>query len=423
MRLVCFPLLALLLATSAANSADDVEPAGRAPVGLETAHYRIHAEATPAETAEMGRVLEAAWGELAQHFGRTPRLARDERLIVRFLGTRAAWEEALRADGISPPTDAGGYYAPGTKTIYVFRQPTVYFTRVLLVHEATHQFHYLARTNNRQPAAAWYREGVAEFHSWHAWDGERLSLRMVPPISLKDYPAVSLAAVSADAFDLDGVLEGRVWPGYPVAWALFRYIATGRDGKPLKGYETFCRKMDAGGAAKSLFPRCFGPVKRFRPRFLAWLEASQQPWIWLFNEWDARGPRSLCGFADVVTCCRLRERAERLTATLEVPGEGPWRGGLLLGYVAADDYLVALVDGGGRLHVDRRLDGAWHRIADEALALPTRGADLALEAFRGADGVSVRVGEARFGPYSAPGGTLGLAADASRIVFRDLAWE
>ena len=76
----------------------------------------------------------------------------------------------LLAAGVQPPA-AGGYYHPSGRTAYAWRQPTIYFTRCLILHEATHQFHYLARTSNSVSLAFWYAEGLAEFLSRHYWDG------------------------------------------------------------------------------------------------------------------------------------------------------------------------------------------------------------------------------------------------------------
>ena len=390
---------------------------------VETAHYRLEVEAVEATAEEYGRVLEAAYEGLAEFFGKEPKLADDERMRVRFFDTHASWAAGMRADGVEPPTDAGGYYAPAKRTAYLYRQPTRTFTRVLLVHEATHQFHYLARTRNAQPTAKWYREGVAEFLSWHTWDGARIRLGVRPRITLSDYAAKALAAVTTDGFDLGGVVAGRTWPGYPTAWALFRYLATGRDGKPLKGFETFCRKMDSGGGIGPLFKRFFRGGKRFREAFVAWLEAEQQPWTWMFNEWEDRGGGSFRGFAGVVSACRLKQPAERLTAGLEIPAEGPWCGGLLLHYGGADDYTVALLDHRRRLRVDRRLNGAWKHLArHEVTAQPEEGV-FRLEARRTERGITLSVGENTFGPFDLPASPLGLAVESSDVVFGEVTWQ
>ena len=403
-----------------------VEPARAEAPGshvVETAHYRLEAEADESTATEYGRVLEAAHAGLADFFGREPELDQGARMRVRFFDTHDAWAAGMQSDGIEPPTDAGGYYAPSNRTAYLYRQPTQTFTRTLLVHEATHQFHYLARTRNAQPGSQWYREGVAEFLSWHTWDGATIRLGVRPRITLSDYAAQALAAVTTDGFDLDAVVAGRTWPGYPTAWALFRYLATGRDGKPLKGFETFCRKMDAGGGVGPLFRRHFRGGTRFRKDFVAWLRAEQQPWTWMFNEWEDRGDGAFRGFAGVVSACRLKADAGRLAAVLEVPPEGPWCGGLLLHYGGADDYTVALLDHRRGLRVDRRVDGAWKRLVTQEVASAPEDGRWRLEARRGAHGVTLRVGEASFGPFELPASPLGLAVDSSDLVFSSVEWQ
>jgi len=417
MRTALASLLAVLLLVQSAQAE------GPELQVVETAHYRLEAEADASVAKEYGRVLESAYQGLAAYFGKQPKLSEGERMRVRFFDTQAAWAQGMRADGVEPPTDAGGYYAPGKRTAYLYRQPTRTFTRVLLVHEATHQFHYLARTRNAQPTSKWYREGVAEYLSWHTWNGATIRLGVRPQITLSDYAAKALEAVTADGFDLEAVIAGKTWPGYATVWALFRYLATGDDGKPLKGFGTFCRKMDAGGGVGLLFKRFFRGAKRFREGFVAWLAADQQPWTWMFNEWEDRGGGSFRGFAGVVSACRLKENAERLVARLEVPREGPWCGGLLLHYGSAGDYTVALLDHRRRLRVDRRADGGWQRLAAHTCTAVSTDGCLKLEARREEQGVVLVVGGETLGPFDLPHSPLGLAVDSSDLVFEDVEWQ
>ena len=133
----------------------------------ETKHYRLHGEKV--DVKDVGRMLEGLHKNLTKHFGRAPK----GKLRIEVYGNRKRWQDALRRDGITPP-NAGGYYSPKTKTGYLFVQPTKYFTRQLILHEATHQFHYLAATNNNSPGCFWYVEGLAEYFGMHNWDGKEL---------------------------------------------------------------------------------------------------------------------------------------------------------------------------------------------------------------------------------------------------------
>ncbi len=409
-----FPCLLPLLATTA--WAQDARV-------VRTEHYAVHAEAAAEAAAEMGRVLEAGWRELAGHLGTEPKLPKGERLVVRFFRDRAGWARAIEKDGGDVPKSAGGLYWPPSRTAYLYRQPTRLFTRTLLLHEATHQFHYLARTRNRTPGATWYTEGVAEHLSWHFWDGKDLRMGVVPPVSLSDYPAKALAEVRADGFDLRAVVEAKTPASRPVAWALVRFLATGEDGAPLARYAAFARKLDAGGAPGPLFRKSFGRAEKIRARLVAWLERNQAPFAQVFNEWQGIGPGRFRGFAGVVSACRLKSPSVSLEATLEVPEDATgWKGGLLLNHSGPADYTTALLDATGTLQVARRVAKGWKVLARERVPALAGHGDFVLRATRGGDGVRVRVGEREYGPWKLPGTTLGLAVDASDLTYRDVRW-
>ncbi|MHC5010734.1 MAG: hypothetical protein ACYTG6_07240 [Planctomycetota bacterium] len=393
------------------------------PVEVETAHYHLYAETSPAEAEEMGRVLEAAWTGFRAHFDAKPDLARDDKLVVRFAATREGWDRAIRADGATPPARGGGYYWPASRTAYLYRQPTRYFTRVLLVHEACHQFHYLARTGNRNPTANWYTEGIAEYLSWHTWDGEVLTLGVLPAVSLKDYAASAFGTVAGDAFDLEAFVEGEAVAERALCWSLFRYLATGKDGEPISGFRRFCRRMDRGARPLPVFQRAFGRVADVRKRYVAWLEREQQPWAQVFNQWEGVGEGRMRGMAGVVSVCRLKADAASLATCLEPPDEGPWKAGLLLHYVDPADYTVALVRPDGTLRVDRRRDGRWERVAAVVGLEAEADGTWRLRARRDDEGVCLDVGTRTFGPWALPGRAFGLALDDCEMWFSHLAWE
>jgi len=154
-------------------------PLAAEPLVFQTEHYRVEWGGARGTGEEYARLLEAAWPQYAKFFGAEPKLKEGERLRVRYFTTRERWVKALMADRAIPPGKAGGYYWPSTKTAYVFQQPTRSYTRTLLLHEAAHQFHYLARTKNKNPGLPWYTEGVAEYLAEHFWDGEKLELAVV----------------------------------------------------------------------------------------------------------------------------------------------------------------------------------------------------------------------------------------------------
>ena len=149
---------------------------------VETEHYRMSLAVTPERAEELGRFAEAAYAAMADRFGAEPT---DLPLEVNLYPDVAAFEAAIRADGLTPPSGAGGYYHPSSKTAYVLAAPTQYYEDTILLHEMLHQFHYLSRTGNVN-VPTWYAEGLAEAWSRHDWDLECLRLGRIPLLTQED---------------------------------------------------------------------------------------------------------------------------------------------------------------------------------------------------------------------------------------------
>lgn len=395
------------------------------PVIVETGHYRLFYDGAQADADLAGRVLEAAYSEFKSIFKAEPKRKKGEKLVVRFFAGRENWAKALVADQAVPPADAGGYYWPTTKTAYLYRQPTDYYTRALLIHESGHQFHYLARTRNRTPAADWYAEGVVEFLCEHHWNGEQLTLGILPTLNLRDYPAKALPLAKAAGFKLHEFVAGKQHAGSrPLGWALYRFLATVEDKQVRGKFTRWSRKMDGGNSPGPLFRKTFGRGKQLQAQFLTWLEGEQQPWEQIFNEWQPAGENSLRGFSKVSSACRPKGPVATLQATLVIPKEKTgWKAGILLHYLSKEDYSVALIDGGGFLDIRRRVGGRWQTI--ERGQGPPKPGDGAykLMAFRRKGNVTLMIGNAGYGPWELPGKTLGLAIENGGITFHHLQWN
>lgn len=361
-----------------------------------TEHYRLECDVRPILAAEYGRVLDAAWPEYVRIFGATPTLKTGERLSIRVFANRTAWAAALTRDGATPPKNAGGYYWPPTKTAYLFKQPTRSYTRTLLLHEAAHQFHYLACTKNNTPGARWYTEGIAEYAAEHFWDGKTLRLGVRQLVTLKDYPAKALGQ------KIDKQMER------PLGWAVVRYLAT----EDAKSFRKLRKKLDHGAVK--------GPPRIKAKKFDAWLKTQQEPFTQVFNEWNGVGPNSMRGLANVTSYCRLKAKTALLAATLE--RTGTFRAGLLVEYTDPKTYVVALLDSEGTLSVNRRANGAWTVVARAGgIELPKDQIPLLVK--RTPQGVTVTVAERTFGPWKLAESTFGLAIDNCNVVFRDLRYR
>jgi hypothetical protein len=409
--------LAVVLGAPAGSGAEATPDLARA----ESEHYVLLSDGAQAEAEEWSRMLEAAWPQFQAFFRAEPPRKGAERLTVSVHATREAWAAAIHKGGGAAPTTAGvgGYYDPLSRTAYLYRQPTTWFTRALLLHESAHQFHYLAKTANRSPPAPWYVEGVAEHLSHHTWDGTTLRLGVVPLLSLEDYPAQADAALRRPGFALEPIVSGDAAPR-PESMHLVRFLLQGDGGKHAERFVKLAEKLDRGAASKAAFARTFGPEKPLLQAYRAWLPSVQQPWVPVHQEWDARGPASVRATSTVVSVCHVRGPAKRVEAKWVAPA-GAWRAGALLGYYAADDWTVGLVDGAG-VRVQRFRAGAWETLPATAPPRPADGRPWHLVAERAGGRVTLRVNGTEVGAWTLPSETLGLAVDACRIDFTDLAW-
>ena len=408
-------LLPLLLLTSAG--------AAPATVTVTTEHYVLTAETTKAVAEEYGRVLEAAWPKLREFFGAEPELGKGERLSIVFSATRESFARRLLKAGVQPPA-AGGYYHPRGRTAYAWRQPTIYFTRYLLLHEAIHQFHYLARTSNDVSLSFWYAEGIAEYLGRHYWDGEALTLGVVPLVTLEDSSATALAALIANGADLRKLLEERP-RSRPVAGAIVRWASTADGGKHRRKFDRIAKKYDRGTASLDLLFRTFGGPRKLRTAVADWLTTSQEPWSQIFNEWEGTAPDAFRGTAGpgIVSACRIKGDAKRISAVVEVPEGKNWRAGLLISHAGPKDYTVALADFGGGLRVHRRRGPKWERLKDGKLPSLVGKTRVRFEAVRTGNRVRLRIAGEEIGEFDLPGSAFGLAIQGGVVTFSGVAWE
>lgn len=153
-----------------------------------------------------------------------------------------------------------------------------------------------------------------------------------------------------------------------------------------------------------------------------WLEGQQEPWAQVFNEWNGVGPKSIRGFADVISCCRVKKPTNELAATLVIPKDGRFTAGVLLEFNDPKDYTVALLDQDGALRIQRRRDGGW-TVLERHGSLVIPDTRVSFVTARSAKGVLFTVCGRTFGPWKFEGRTLGLALEACDVTFVDLEWK
>ena len=324
---------------------------------VETAHYRMSLAVTPERATELGRFAEAAYSAMADRFGAEPTGGPMEVNLYPDVG---AFEDAIRADGLTPPSGAGGYYHPSSQTAYVLAAPTQYYEDTILLHEMLHQFHYLARTENEN-VPSWYAEGLAEAWSRHDWDLSCLRLGRIPLLTQEDAYAQALEAL-ASGLDLTAILTEEVTPSRPEGMALFQYL----DRTYPEDFAVFRDAMDAHSTDPlGDFQAIFGDPEAVAEDLATWIETHQEPLAPVYLEWIHRTPSTVASIFVNGVSSFARVKAPPETFTVDVhAGTGAWTGGVLLSWDGYDDYTAAFASSQGSVSIFEVIGGdvAWFDI-------------------------------------------------------------
>ncbi len=409
----------LLLLAVVPVRADDAPKGGS--IALEaygSAHYRLQTDIDAATAREYLRVIETAWPQLEEFFGAEPRLKKGDRLDVCYLATQQEWQTRMQDDGVTVPSGAGGYYWPGNKTVYLWKQPTLYNSRQLLLHECMHQFHYLSRCGNVSPKDTWYVEGIVESLSRHYWDGDKLTLGVIPFCSLANYSKAALERMQASDYDLAGMIDGDRASQRQEQWALTRWLLEeGGD----RQWQILRKKLDGGQTARKVFRRLYGDPAKLLPKIVEWLRTKQEPFVPVWNEWQGQGAHAVIGTSNVTSACRAREDATELSATLHVP-RGNWKGGLLVGFTDANSYAVALLNSEGGFSINQRVGDNW-KVLERGAAPPAEDGLYRLKAARDGGKITLTANDTELGRFELEGHKLGVCLDNCTLRFTDIVWK
>ncbi|MCB9596035.1 MAG: hypothetical protein H6719_25160 [Sandaracinaceae bacterium] len=378
-----------------------------------TARYEVEAQVDAAQAELFARMLEAAWTAQVDFFGGEPTPALP--LRVRVFRDQAAFEAGLAEDGLGPVGDAGGYYEPSNATAYLFDQPTRYFTRMLVLHEATHQFHDAVRAAGTLPF--WYVEGVAEAQSRHDWDGRCIRLGVVPLLTFEDAPAGALRTLEAGA-TLADVVDEALTPSRAIAWSIFRYL---EDGPNRAAFRRFRARVDDGAAIPDAFRDELGDPAALDAGWIPAVRAAQEPMTPVFLEWIHVDPSTLDGFADVFTVAVVKAPVTRFETSFAAPSTPGWSGGVVLGYESPTRFVALVVRDSGRL---QRFDVDGGAVWNDVGAAPAAvGGRYAFTVEHGASGAVVTVNGTELTVDTGLPARSGPALDAASVRFEDLRWE
>ncbi len=368
-----------------------------------TKHYEVRAVGMDA--AEVGRMLEPLHRDLTRHFGRAP----EGRLRVEIYEDQKQFEQAIIGDR-QPFMGGGGYYAPSNRKAYVYRQPSEYFTRQLILHEATHQFHWLVATRNKTVRAHWYVEGLAEYFGMHNWDGRTLKTGVVPAITLEDYPALALKAFDGCDGDLEGIIAGKAGQERPVGWSLVHFLINNQP----RRFAALAKQLDQNAEPLQAWKEVLGPITpELTNRYRTWLQNHAQPWHEVWRAWQQRGD-TLEGRSKLTALCVLKKTPARLSATMQ-PIEGKLRAGLVFGYVSPDQFQMVQVFDNSRAWLIDRVDGQWRNL--RTFSVPAAENHNLVQLTRNADKVSISVNGREIATVDADG-QVGLNTDNCHVRFR-----
>lgn len=338
-------VVSLLVTFAPAWSAGAERSAGQE---IHTEHYDVHVERLNPD--EVGRLLEAFHQQLTEAYGTAPQ----GRLRVEIYADQAAYEKALKGD-VHEEVDSGGYYAPETKKAYLWVQPSEYYTRQLLLHECTHQFHFLAACGNKAPKAQWYVEGLAEYYGIHNWDGHTLKLGVAPEMTLEDYPERA-STHFRDVFhhDLNAMVAGKVKTHWATSWALVHFLAHAHG----EQFHALAKKLDGGAEPMEAWREVFGgEPSAMTEEFERWMTKIRQPWKIAFIAWQQQGER-FEGKSDTTAVALLKDRPTDLRVEIE-RGDDEVMPGFVFGYRSKEDYYGLQMMPRGAVRIVQRRDGHW----------------------------------------------------------------
>ena len=292
---------------------------------LETRHFLVIAEPMPhpqpVALADWGTILrqyiEQLDAKLAPLFGgqtigaTQPTLGQKPILLI--CANKASYLRRLGEYGVANPATvigSGGYYHPDANIILIWRQPTEYYSRHVVLHEVAHWYCLQLLGSRYGKMPLWLCEGLADHAAFHTWDGQTLQAMQLPRVSLENYPArldtllkrlalddaadISLKSVS-ECFELlrAGQEADRVYDEYALAWGLAAFLVEQFPREMTRFFESL-QQNDTPEHWQSAFDDTHRPTWRL---FADWVAAHRLPWHWVWNHWEDTGTH-LLGISD-----------------------------------------------------------------------------------------------------------------------------
>jgi len=373
-----------------------------------TTHYQLAVEAELSDDADdYGRLLEALHGKLTLFFGRAP----DQPLRVEIYADKLSYELALHR--ANEPIEGGsGLYSPAQKTVWLHVQPSLQYTRHLLIHECTHQFQCLAVTNNEPCSAKWFTEAIADYFGMHSWDGKTLHVGVVPAVTLEDFPARAKKEWNELDWDLVAVASDEMAVGRPGGWALCHFLIHYDPDRFKRFADRLHRKQNPAVA----FHDVYGEQPRLGPQFVNWVAKHQQPLTPVWVNWRMHG-EWIEGDSPTTALCIFKKKLSTMTVEVR-PTDDCHNAGVVFGYKDGANYSIAQLSRNRTVQVVRCQDQQWELL--ETLKAPfTHGEDTFAIKRAGKNELTISLNGVLILQTKAAG-RLGLSAHNGRAQFRVL---
>jgi hypothetical protein len=383
-----------------------------------TEHYTLHIVGFDFDEAEnLAALAETAWLGFAAFFG----VEVSGPLEVYVDADADSFYATLARAGIGEPEGAGGYYDPGSGDAFLFRQPTVYYSRVLFLHELTHQYQDHAGAMSGLPF--WYVEGLAESLGRHHWDGECLELRSRPLLSWEDIAASAQAELDGGA-GVSALLSGQN-ASRPLAQELVRMLAS--QPQFVDGFSDWRAAVAAGttGSDAESLAAAVGDADLLDDAMAEWVPNDQELMAPVYLDWVPIAGDGAWGFAGSSAAARVKLPVDQFSMVTEVPTGGA-NVGTVYGYdTATGDMEMAFLSADGSVSRFAVVGGAvtWDGYGIVNLDSVNLDSDVRWSQLAGADSTEVTIADQVVDlPRTLPAAG-GLALYNANAVFKDLRWE
>ena len=322
-------------------------------------------------------LLEFGFESCERHFFQfvEPKCLPEFPFFAEFYDTREQYESRCQSVGIPAALykTSGGMYWTGTETLYLYNQPSEVFTRHLLLHELTHQFHGLYCLGNCKCfySPEWYLEGIAEEFGYHKCDlSRKLLMSHARDVVCLEQDLVNIRerAVKKE-WSFCETIEGKIRCDRPKAWACVHFLLHGADYEVRQKFKLEIEPQLLKGNVDGIVAKLFGSQKRelIDEVVRQWIMANVvQTWKIVWVNFDERfnpndGLFTLVSKAGATYSLIVsRQPAVALSADFSLLSKDG-RGGIIVDYKSDQDfYLLSRILARGRLHFQHFLNGAFH---------------------------------------------------------------